>query len=82
MSSKSEISLSRTEIIHICGDIEDWKISAILKSKAKAEDLELAMAWAYGESDVAGEARLPLSGSASQLFEILVGDREQWEDDR
>ena len=37
---------------------------------------------AYVESDIAGEARLPLTGRAAQLHEILVGDEETWEGDR
>lgn len=39
------------------------------------------MAWACGESDIAGEARLPLKGLAQQLYEILLGDKEQWDYD-
>lgn len=46
---------------HLCDDIPEWKVAVTGKSGANAEELELAFAWAYGESDVVGEARLPLT---------------------
>ncbi len=80
MASDAKAPIGRDDVAHMCGDIPDWKVAAILKSGASVEELELAMAWAYGESDVAGKERLPLKGRAAQLYEILLGDREQWEE--
>jgi len=82
MTSNPTSSLTNDEVTHLCGDIPDWKTAAILKIGAGVEDLELALAWAYGESDVAGEARMPLTGHAAAIYEILLGDREQWEEER
>lgn len=82
MTADPKPPLTRDEVVQLCGDIPDGKVAAILKSGANAEELELALAWSYGESDVAGEARLPLTGRAAQVYEILVGDEESWEGDR
>jgi len=82
MTSDPKASLTREDVAHMCGDIPDWKVAAIEKSGANAEELELALAWAYGGNAVAGEARLPLKGRAAQLYEILVGDEEAWEGNR
>lgn len=82
MNADPKSSLTRKDITHLCGDVADWKVAAILKSGANIEEVELALAWAAGESDVAGEARLPLSGKAAEVYEILVGDEESWRGDR
>ena len=76
MTPAPKAPLTREDVAHMCGDIPDWKIAAIEKSSANAQELALALAWTYGESDVSGEARLPLTGLAAQVYEILVGDEE------
>ena len=82
MTSAPKAPLTVEDVAHMCGDISDWKVAAVLKSGANAEELELALAWTYGESDIAGEARLPLTGLAAQIYEILVGEEEAWEGNR
>ncbi len=70
----SQLPLTHDMIVRIAGDITDEKIAAILKSGGSFEDLEEAVAWATGESDVMGDERLPLRGVASQIYEILTTD--------
>lgn len=82
MSREAKSALTREQVVHMCGGIPDWKIAAILRSGATANELERALAWVEGESDVAGEARLPLSGRTADLYEILVGDEEVWGKER
>ncbi len=82
MMADPKASLTQEDVRHLCGDIPDWKIARIEKIGTNAEELELALAWTYGESDIAGEARLPLTGLAAQVYEILVGDEETWEGNR
>ena len=79
MIADPKASLTQEDVTHLCGDIPDWKTAAILKSRANAKELELALAWTTGKSDIAGEARLPLTGLAAQVYEILVGDEEVWQ---
>jgi hypothetical protein len=41
---------------------------------ATLEELEEAAAWLAGESDVMGEERLPLTGAAAKVYEIIARD--------
>lgn len=77
-----EVELDAAEIRRIVGDITDAKIMAILKTGASLDELEQAVAWAEGESDVLGEAELPLSGPVSAVHEILTADEESEEERR
>jgi hypothetical protein len=44
------------------------------------EELEVALAWAAGESDVMGKERHPLSGKTAELYDILMAD-EEWDEE-
>ncbi len=72
---------SAEEIRRIVGDISDARVLAILDLRPSLDELEQAVAWAAGESDVLGELELPLSGVVSELHEILTAG-EEWEEDR
>lgn len=63
-------------ITRMCGRLPDWKILAIEKSGASLRDLEVALAWAADESDVMGDARLPLTGTSLAVYEILMAGEE------
>lgn len=66
--------LSRGRILHVAGDIDDAKVAAIEALHATLEELEEAVAWAGGETDILGEARLPLTGKVAELYDILSAD--------
>jgi len=68
-------------IVEMVGEIGNAKIAAILAAGPTIEDLEEAVAWAAGESDVMGEERLPLAGVAARVCEILTAD-EDYNDER
>ena len=46
----------------------------IIETEGTFQDLEEALAWAFGESDVVGKAVLPLAGAAAKIYEILTAD--------
>lgn len=69
-------NLSRDDVIRICGDIDDWKVKAIIDTKATLSDLELANAWATGEDETLGEEREPLSGTVAEVYDILLVGEE------
>jgi hypothetical protein len=73
-------SLMPQDVREIVGDLDDAKIAAILATGANAEQLEEAMAWASGESDVMGDLERPLSGLVAQLYDILMTGEELVED--
>jgi hypothetical protein len=69
-------SLTPQDVRDIAGDLDDAQIAAILATGANAEQLEEAMAWASGESDVMGELERPLSGVVARLYDILMTGEE------
>lgn len=74
-------ALTADDVRRIAGDIDDVKLVAILELGATVAELEAAVAWEEGESDVLGEAREPLSGRVGEIYEILTAG-EVWEDER
>jgi hypothetical protein len=66
--------LTSADVRQVCGDLTDWKVSAILDTHATIGDLEAAVAWLEGEDDVMGEERRPLSGASAQIYDLLVAD--------
>ena len=64
------------DVRRLCGDIADWKVSAILATGADLDQIATAVAWAAGEDDVMAEERRPLSGDAAAVYDILVADEE------
>jgi hypothetical protein len=67
---------SADEVRRLVGDIERIRLEEIIETGASIADIEVALAWAAGESDVMGEERKPLAGKAAQVYEIIAGDSE------
>lgn len=67
-------SLDHDRIVALLGLVDDAKVAAIEATGANQEQLQEAIAWAAGESDVMGESRLPLSGVVADLYDILTAD--------
>lgn len=74
-------TLAPDDVRRLCGDIPDWKIMDIIASNPTLEELEVALAWAAGESDLMGKERHPLSGKTAELYDILMAD-EEWNDEQ
>ena len=68
--------MTHDEVVRLCGDVEDWKVAAIIGSGASQAELEQAVVWSMGEDDVMGEERKPLTGRVAQVCEILTRDEE------
>jgi hypothetical protein len=73
--------LTYAEIVKITGPVDAAKIALILAARPTAEELEEAVVWAAGESDVMGELRRPLTGMVARLFDILTADQSLEERD-
>jgi DNA polymerase III gamma/tau subunit len=73
-------SITPQDVRDIVGALDDAKVAALLATGAKPEELEEAMAWASGESDVMGELERPLEGVVARLYEILMSGEEFPED--
>jgi hypothetical protein len=68
--------LTASDVRRLCGDILDWRVSAIVATGGTLDDLETALAFANGEDDVMGEDRRALAGSAAQIYELVVAEEE------
>ena len=77
----AEQAVTHEMVVGLIGEIGNAKIAAILAAGPTPEDLEEAVAWAAGESDVMGEERLPLTGVAARVYDILTAD-EVYNDER
>lgn len=70
-------TLTHEEIRRHCGDVTDDRAARMIATGATLEDLEVALAWRAGESDVMGEERKPLKGRAAALYELLPPDLDE-----
>jgi len=62
-----------TDVRHLCGEILDWKLGAILELNPTTEDVAAAVAWAGGHDEL-GEEGHPLEGRAAQVYDVLTAD--------
>ena len=63
------------EIRQMVGDAEAAKLEAILATGATPSQIEEAMAWASGASDVMGAGlQRPLRGPVAAVYEILTSE--------
>jgi len=68
---------SGSELRSIVGNIDEAKIIEILKLNPTVADLEEAALWAGGEGDTLGKEGHPLTGTAAQVFDILIADEDE-----
>ncbi len=67
--------LTAEEVRELCGDVLDWKVSAILALQPAAEDVAVAVGWANRQDDL-GQEGLPLEGISAQVYEVLTADED------
>jgi hypothetical protein len=70
--------LTHEDIMHLCGELPEWKIAKILASEATYEDLMTAITWAQGEDAVMGPTHHPLAGRVAYLYEIITAEEDIW----
>ena len=66
---------SYEELVRLVGELEPERLAEIERLQATIAEIDDAVAFAAGEDDVMGEARIPLIGRAAEVYEILVADR-------
>jgi len=72
---------NRHDILRMFGTLDDHRALEILDLQPSSNDLEVALAYLSDMSDVMGEERLPLSGTAAGVYEIVTRD-EPFEEDQ
>jgi hypothetical protein len=55
--------------------LEPVRLAEIEQLQATIAEIEDAVAYAEGEDDVMGEARIPLIGRAAEVYEIITADQ-------
>ena len=73
-TSTTEGGISSADIRDLCGDIADWKVSAIADLSPTVTDIELAVAWADGRDEF--RRQRSLEGNSAQIFDILTADED------
>lgn len=79
--TEEEKHLLASDVRRLCGDILDWKVTAILATGASLGDLESAIAWRLGEDDMMDDMMPPLSGAAAAVYDILIREDEFLEEE-
>jgi len=69
-------------VITVAGQLSDAKVAGIIATGATMEELEEAVAFAAGEDDVLGEARVPAAGRVAEVYDILTVEEEFGEEGR
>jgi len=72
----------REDIIRLLGLVSDHTVVEILALDPAFGDLETVAVFIAQEDDVLGEARIPLSGKAARIYDILMRDPSNLDDDR
>lgn len=55
--------------------VEDAKITAIVETGASLAEIEQALVWASGDSEIGKDAAHPLEGAVARVYDILTADR-------
>lgn len=71
---------SYDELVHLVGELVPTRLAEIERLQATIAEIEEAVAYATGEDDIMGEARIPLIGRAAEVYEILVADQAMEEE--
>lgn len=67
-------ALTRAEVIHVLGDVDDAIVAAILETGATYGELEEAQLWALGDIAELGKEGHELSSAAAAVYDILMND--------
>jgi hypothetical protein len=72
--------LTHAEIIRLFGTIDDHKAAEIIALNPSPAELDVTESYLAGMTDVMGKERIPLTGKAAEIFDIVMRD-EPYEDD-
>ena len=69
--------VSRADLIHLVGDMDDARLAQILALEPSVAEIEEAVLWIDGEADELAKSGRALTGKAAAIFEILAADLEE-----
>jgi hypothetical protein len=70
-----------SDIVHLFGPIDDHLAREILALQPSPAELEVVAAYQAGMTDVLGEERVPLTGNAARIYEIVSRDEALLEEE-
>lgn len=73
-------AVTAQDVAEVCGEIDDAKVTAILKTNPSYEDLEEAATWLADEGEPLRRMARPLAGKAAIVYQILESDLGARED--
>lgn len=74
--------LSREDVVHLVGDLEDATIAAILATGATYQEIEQALQWAGAGPDEPRPDAHGMTPTAEQVFDILLSDPAYADEER
>lgn len=74
VESNGPPELTREEVIHLLGEVEDVVVTAILRTGASYADVERAQLLAAGDPGDLGKEGLELGPLAEAVYDILTSD--------
>lgn len=78
---RGRAGVTRAQIAEIARVVDDVRAAEIIATGASVEELEEAVAWASGESDVMGRSRLRGSAVVRAVYDLLTAE-EKYGDER
>lgn len=70
-----------SEILRLFGALDAYKARQIDLLNPSLDELEITAAYLAGMDDIMGKERLPLTGKAARIYEIVTRDEFPGEDD-
>jgi hypothetical protein len=67
-------ALTRENLAHLVGNLNDAVMMAILRTGATYQDIEEAVEWTAGDAEALRRERRRLSPAAEAVYEILMSD--------
>jgi len=80
MPDQRQPSLTRDQVIEICGRLDDMRIAGIIGTGASPAELMEARTWTAADDYMGAATRHPPSGRVARLVELLKADEPDWDD--
>lgn len=74
------MTMTREDVIHVLGPVDESLIVEVLATGASTEELEEAFVWLNADDVLGRQLHRQPSGKVAELCEIL--ERQEWEPDR
>jgi hypothetical protein len=74
------LSLTRDQVIEICGRLDDMRIANIIATGASPAELMEARTWLASDDYLGGDLGRSANGRVARLVDLLRADENDWDD--